>query len=189
MTYTTDDPNTAPTPFTRTTVTVPSQPTVIRRRPIGIRRLPSNPNTRLSAASGDDGGPSRSGSGRKRAISAPQDPHLNVGGGSTRLTRQSTRQSALPPLQEESSQHLRVPGQAQYEGAAPPPTDGRSTGIGRRRSISNAARSFVSRFSNDDGSVQQANDYEDEVVDLLDTIGPNSPALSHGIQLLTFARS
>lgn len=164
--YTTNDPNTAPIPFSRTTVQVPSQPqapayNVIRRRPIGIRRLPSTQNNRLSAASSDDG-VGRSNSGRRRAASAPQDPHHG-------LTRQSTRQSALPPLQEESGQNSRVPGQAVDD--APPVVATTVAGVGRRRSISNAARSIRSRFSADDESTRLHDDYEDEVVDLLDVIG------------------
>lgn len=176
--YTTDDPNNAPVPFTRTTVTVPDQaaavPTpLLRRRPIGIRRLPSSQNNRLSAASADSqDGPSRSGSGRRRSASAPQDPHFGgSGGGSTRLTRQSTRQSALPPLQEESSQHLRPPGQPEGDATAAPVTVTSTTGVGRRRSISNAARSIRSKWSADNESTRLQNDYEDEVVDFLDIVG------------------
>lgn len=181
MVYTTDDPNTAPVPFTRTTVTVPDRaagpaPTpVLRRRPIGIRRLPSNQNNRLSVASSDSGdGPSRSASGRRRSASAPQDPHLGAGagaGGSARLTRQFTGQSALPPLQEESSQHLRPPGQTVAESSAAPVTVTSTTGVGRRRSISNAARSIRSKLSADNESTRMQQDYEDEVVDFLDIVG------------------
>lgn len=177
--YTTDDPNTAPVPFTRTTVTVPERaaepaPTpILRRRPIGIRRLPSSQNNRLSAASSDSlDGPSRSASGRRRSASAPQDPHLGAGaGGSTRLTRQFTGQSGLPPLQEESSQHLRPPGQTVAESTAAPVTVTSTTGVGRRRSISNAAKSIRSRLSAGDESTRTQQDYEDEVVDLLDIVG------------------
>lgn len=170
--YTTNDPNTAPVPFSRTTVTVPSQPSaptppvgnVIRRRPIGIRRLPSAQNNRLSVASGsDDGGVGRSNSGRRRAASAPQDPHHN-------LTRQSTRQSALPSLQEGTAYNRREPG---GDDTAPPVTATTVAGVGRRRSISNAAKSIRSKFSADGQSAQAhaSDDYEDEVVDLLDVIG------------------
>jgi hypothetical protein len=167
--HTTTDPNTAPVPFSRTVVSVggppaqPAVPNVVRQRPIGIRRLPSAQSNRLSAASGDSDGPSRSNSGRRRATSAPQDPHHG-------LTRQSTRQSALPPLQEESAPYLRVPGQAGDE-AAPPVTAATVAGVGRRRSLSNAARSIRSKLSTENESTRVHDDYEDEVVDLLDVIG------------------
>ena len=43
----------APVPFSRTAVSIPPSP--IRRRPIGIRRLPSASSNRLSAGESDDG--------------------------------------------------------------------------------------------------------------------------------------
>lgn len=173
ITHTTDDPNTAPIPFTQTTVNVPAQRpppqyTVPRQRPISIRRLPSASNTRALASGSEDGTPSRSGSARRRAASAPQEPHLASSGG--RLTRQSTRdnrQSGLTPLQEESTQPQQTT--ETVTGLAVPPPAASSSGVGRRRSLSNAARSFVSKLSTED-SVQH-DDYENEVVDLLDVIG------------------
>lgn len=43
-------------------------------------------------------------------------------------------------------------------------------GVSRRRSVSNAARSIMSRFS-DTSRERQEPEYESEVVDLLDVIG------------------
>jgi hypothetical protein len=160
----------APIPFSQTRVTVPAQPTQIvpRRRPIGIRRLPSATSNRISAAEIDDGHSVRSGSGRRRSASDPQ-ARLNVaGGGSTRLTRQGT-QDHLPALREEATggahQTLDVPGrQTRLDRTQS------ATGTTRRRSVSNTARSIVSRFSNE-GNEVPAHEYEDDIVDYLDVIG------------------
>jgi hypothetical protein len=182
--YTTNDPNTAPVPFQRTTVSIPSQPAapsnnVIRRRPIGIRRLPSAQNTRMSVADSADG-VGRSNSGRRpRSTSAPMEPHHG-------LSRQNTRQSALPPLQEEAPRNLNVPGQVP-EDSAPPISTSTIAGVGRRRSISNAARSIRSRLSGDNESARVHDDYEDEVVDLLDVIGMSTKLF--GLQPLIQYRS
>jgi hypothetical protein len=46
-------------------------------------------------------------------------------------------------------------------------------GVGRRRGLSNAARSIVSRFSNEDHELPP-HEYETEVVDYLDVIGMSS---------------
>ena len=165
----TNDPNVVP--YSRAEATLPHQ---VRRRPISIRRLPSASN-RLSAGSDGDP-PSRSGSTRGRSTSAPQPPHLAPPtGAAQRLTRQSTRQGPqdLPTLREESTQpqqmppahvdHLTVPGQV--DGAV----DHQPTG--RRRSLSNAARSMVSKLSSEDHADYPPHEYETEVVDLLDVIG------------------
>ena len=151
----------APVPFSQTTVQVPSP---IRRRPIGIRRLPSA--SRLSSGETDDGTPSRSGSGRRRSASDPQgNNRLSAGGGSTRLTRPTTRDTPLETLREEQpgkNQTLQVPGQGNVQ---------TTSGVGRRRrSVSNAAHSITSRFSNDDHE-NPPNEYENDVVDYLDVIG------------------
>jgi hypothetical protein len=163
----------APTPFSQTTVNVPSP---IRRRPIGIRRLPSATN-RLSAGGSDDGGPSRSGSGRRRSTSDPTARLHVAGGASQRLTRQSTREPAMATLREEGIQ----PGQGQQDqNLHVPGKDGQlsrtqtTTGVGRRRSVSNAAHSILSRFSNED-SQNPPNEYENDVVDYLDVIGMPGP--------------
>ena len=161
-------------PYTRNQVTVPHQ---IRRRPISIRRLPSATN-RLSQGS-DGEPPSRSGSQRGRSTSAPQQPQFSPSGtGSQRLSRQGTRQGQqdLPTLREEASQpqqmapanvdHLNVPGQDANLG---PPTP--AGGVSRRRSLSNAARSVVSRLSAEDHAYFHPHEYETEVVDMLDVIG------------------
>jgi hypothetical protein len=158
------DPNNAPIPFTQTSVAIP-----LRRRPIGIRRLPSANLNRLSAASGesDDGGPSRSGSARRRSASAPQHPQP-MPGGSTRLTRQSTRDGpVLGTLQEDATQPqptetLQVPGPEHQ------------TSTSRRRSVSNAARSIRSRFSDNESETNPPHEYESEIVDYLDVIGVHS---------------
>jgi hypothetical protein len=47
-------------------------------------------------------------------------------------------------------------------------------GVGRRRSVSNAARSIISRFS-DTSRERQGPEYESEVVDLLDVLGESHP--------------
>ncbi|KPI41224.1 uncharacterized protein AB675_7959 [Cyphellophora attinorum] len=178
ITHTTDDPNTAPVPYTQTTVgapptqrLAPPQYAVPRQRPISIRRLPSATNTRALASGTDDGTPSRSNSARRRAASAPQEPGQASSGG--RLTRSSTRdnnrQSGLAPIEEGQ--------QAQSGLAVPPPTAGSTSGIGRRRSLSNAARSFVSKLSTEE-SEHNPEDYEDEVVDLLDVIDPEVQTLN-----------
>ncbi len=45
-------------------------------------------------------------------------------------------------------------------------------GVGRRRSVSNTARSFISRFSETSRERQpQGPDYDSDVVDLLDVLG------------------
>ena len=161
----------APIPFTQTTVNVPS---VVRRRPIGIRRLPSASNYPSQASTGD-GPSSRSGSGRRRSASDPA-ARLNVaGGGSTRVTRQTTREPGLSTLREEPQAHqqgqtLQVPGQDDRQDRS---QTAAGSGAGRRRSVSNTARSVLSKFSNEGSSAPQEN-YEDGIVDYLDVIGmPN----------------
>ena len=174
--FATNDPNNAPTTFTQTRLAVPSSqkplppppPQMRRQRPISIRRLPSAQNTRALASGSQDGTPSRSGSGRRRATSAPQEPHLSAGG--VPLSRNNTHgQSGLAPLQEETLQPLEQYHTAQAA-QGPPPSGGGTAGVGRRRSLSNAARSIRSRLSSEDPA-PYSQDYEDEVVDLLDVIG------------------
>ena len=156
----------APVPFSHTAVSIPPSP--IRRRPIGIQRLPSASSNRLSAGESDDGSLGRSGSGRGRSNSAPQSNPLSTGGGSTRLARQSThepelatiREGAPPPAQGQQSQTLQVPGQDNQT----------ATGLGRRRSVSNAARSVMNRFS-DHEYENPPHEYENDVVDYLDVVG------------------
>lgn len=161
----------APVPFSRIAVSIPPSP--IRRRPIGIKRLPSASSNRLSAGESDDGSPARSGSGRRRSNSAPQSNPLSTGGGSTRLGRQSThepelatiREGAAQPAQGQQSQTLQVPGQDNALDRTQT-----ATGVGRRRSVSNAARSMMSRFS-DHEYENPPHEYENDVVDYLDVIG------------------
>ena len=175
---TTNDPNVVP--YTRTEVSIPTQ---VRRRPIGIRRLPSSTN-RLSVGSDGDP-PSRSGSQRGRSTSAPQQPNLAVSGPGSHLTRHNTRQGPgdLPTLREESSQPQQIPA-ADTSHLAVPGQDGTvehhtTTGVGRRRSLSNAARSMASRLSSEDrGGYPPPHEYETEVVDLLDVIGILTSQLS-----------
>ena len=149
----------APTPYSRTTVTIPSVP---RQRPISIRRLPSASNTQIQATSGN--GVNRPGSGRRRSASDPQ-ARLNVGGGG------SQRQPGLSTLREEpragqQGNMLQVPGQGERLDRS---QTAAGAGTGRRRSISNTARSIGSRFSNEGG--EPRTDYEDGIVDYLDVIG------------------
>ena len=174
ITITSDDPNDVP--FTRTQTTVPSQPSQVRQRPIGIRRLTSA--NRLSAGEPELG---RSGSGRNRAASAPSEPHLNPNSaadrGSKRLARGNTRQSDLPTVTEgvaqpqrasvasdQSGDHLAIPG----DGGLQVQT---TSGVGRRRSVSDAARSFVSKFSDHTDDEYNPHAYEADIVDYLDVIG------------------
>ena len=156
---------------TRTFLAAPSG----SQRPISIRRLPSS-NLR---AGYEDDAPSRSASGRGRSTSAPQQPqHLNVPG-SNNLARQSTRQSMLSTVAENP--------QAGGSGDAVVDRDTMNenvTGaVGRTRSVSNAARSMISRFS-DSSRDRQGPEYESEVVDLLDVLG-RFPQPASGTNLLT----
>ena len=161
----------APVPFSRTAVSIPPSP--IRRRPIGIQRLPSASSNRPSAGESDDGSLGRSGSGRRRSNSAPQSNPLSTGGGSTRLARQSThepelatiREGAPQPAQGQQNQGLQVPGQDNALNRTHT-----ATGVGRRRSVSNAARSMMSRRS-DHEYENPPHEYENDVVDYLDVIG------------------
>lgn len=89
------------------------------------------------------------------------------------MTRQSTREPALATLREEGTQPqpsqqqstLQVPGQDPSQGGQQT-----ATGVGRRRSVSNAARSIISRFSNEQNE-NPPHEYENEIVDYLDVIG------------------
>jgi len=156
-----------PGPSTRTTVTTPPQRTVvstspqINRRPIGIRRLPStNLRQDLGEANGGaSGNVSRASSGRGRSSSAPQHLQVNVQGPS--LTRQSTRQSLLPTVEEHSTVNATTDRDSMNAVAGTPH---------RRRSVSNAARSVISRFS-DHSRERQETEYDSDVVDLLDVLG------------------
>ncbi len=169
-------------PHTGTQVYAP--PPQIRRRPIGIRRLPSSSNRLSTLSAGSDGdAPSRSGSTRGRSTSSPQPSHLAVpGSGSQYLTRPNTRQEHghgdLETLREESTRpqqmapadtdHLTVPVPGQGGVVEQQASSGRS----RRRSLSNAARSITSKLSSEDhGDYPPPHEYETEVVDLLDVIG------------------
>ncbi len=161
----------APVPFSRTAVSIPPSPT--RRRPIGIRRLPSASSNRLSAGESDDGHLGRSGSGRRRSNSAPHSNPPSAGGGSPRLTKQRThepelatvREEATRPAQRQQHQTLQVPGQENTIDRTQT-----AAGVGRRRSVSNAARSMMSRFS-DHENENPPHEYENDVVDYLDVIG------------------
>ena len=135
---------------------------VVNTRPISIRRLPSS-NLRAGYEDNASQPPSRSASGRGRSTSAPQ--HLTVPG-TGNLTRQSTRQSMLPTVAEnpQTAGNRGVDRDTMNENVA--------GGVGRRRSVSNAARSIISRFSDTSRERQgQGPDYESEVVDLLDVLG------------------
>ncbi|OCT45737.1 integral membrane protein [Cladophialophora carrionii] len=153
---------------TRTTLLTPSQAN--RTRPISIRRLPS---TNLRAGCEENGSslpPSRSASGRGRSTSAPQPPHLTVPG-SNNLTRQSTRQSMLPTVAEnpQAAGDAIVDRETMNENV--------TGGVSRRRSVSNTARSIMSRFS-DTSRERQGPEYESEVVDLLDVLDPEVSTLT-----------
>lgn len=147
---------------------VVSPPQTNRLRPIGIRRLPSS-NLRAgyeagSSATDLSGGVGRSSSTRGRSTSAPQNTSsLTVPGQGSNLTRQSTRQSLLAPVAEHPSS-ADAPADRENMGEA-------GTGsVSRRRSVSNAARSVLSKFS-DHSRERQEPEYETEVVDLLDVLG------------------
>ncbi|KIW92693.1 uncharacterized protein Z519_06540 [Cladophialophora bantiana CBS 173.52] len=165
--------------ITRTTYTAPqiNQINQINRfRPVGIRRLPS---ANLRAAAQDDENlssqpPSRAASGRGRSSSAPQRPNLGIPG-LNQLTRQSTRQSLLPTLAEAPS----APEPAPADGTVDRDTMNQNVtgGVSRRRSISNAARSIMSRMS-ETSRERQEPEYESEVVDLLDVLDPEVSTLT-----------
>ncbi|EXJ69883.1 uncharacterized protein A1O5_06956 [Cladophialophora psammophila CBS 110553] len=165
--------------ITRTTYATPqiNQINQLNRfRPVGIRRLPS---ANLRAAAQDDENlssqpPGRAASGRGRSSSAPQRPNLGIPG-LNQLTRQSTRQSLLPTLAEAPS----APEPAPADGTVDRDTMNQNVtgGVSRRRSISNAARSIVSRMS-DTSRERQEPEYESEVVDLLDVIDPEVSTLT-----------
>jgi len=160
---------TAGSSTTRITNLPPQQ--INRIRPIGIRRLPSS-NLRAgyeAGASATDVGSSvnRSASGRGRSTSAPQHAsNLTVPGQANTLTRQSTRQSLLAPVAE----HPGAPSPADAIVDRETMNESGAAGVGRRRSVSNAARSVLSRFS-DHSREHQEPEYESEVVDLLDVLG------------------
>lgn len=159
-------PNNASPPATIRTVTAAS-PQFNRVRPIGIRRLPSS-NLRqayeAAASPGDaSGNVSRSSTVRGRSTSAPQSAGLTVPG-SIGLTRQSTRQSQLPSVAEHGPAH--TGGEADRNTM----NEAGAGGIRRRRSISNTARSIMSRFS-DPSRERQEPEYDSDVVDLLDVLG------------------
>lgn len=159
------DNNFSPSPApastsTRTTYLAPTP--VVRARPISIRRLPSG-NLRAGYEDGASSSqpPSRAASGRGRSTSAPQSQYLAVPGANN-LTRQSTRQSILPTVAENVQSRGTVDRDTMNENV---------TGVpGRRRSVSNAAQSIISRFSNQSRERQEP-EYESEVVDLLDVLG------------------
>ncbi|KAJ9504218.1 hypothetical protein H2202_000274 [Exophiala xenobiotica] len=162
----------SPGPSTRTTVTTPPQhrTTVttspqINRRPIGIRRLPSaNLRQDLDEANGGaSGNVSRASSGRGRSSSAPQ--HLQVNTPGPALTRQSTRQSLLPTVEENSTANATTDRDSMNVTGGIP---------GRRRSV---ARSVMSRFS-DHSREQQDTEYDSDVVDLLDVLDPEVSTLT-----------
>lgn len=153
---------------TRTAIVAPTQTT--RMRPIGIRRLPSS-NLRVgyeagSSATDITGGVSRASSGRGRSTSAPQHAsNLAVPGQNNNLTRQNTRQSQLASVAENPAQ---APADSTVDREAM--NEAGAGGVGRRRSVSNAARSVLSKFSEHSRDPQEA-EYESEVVDLLDVLG------------------
>ncbi|KIW29161.1 uncharacterized protein PV07_04997 [Cladophialophora immunda] len=162
---------------TRTTYTAPqiNQINQINRfRPVGIRRLPSS-NLRAAAQDAETSSsqpPSRAGSGRGRSSSAPQRPNLGIPGLNT-LTRQSTRQSLLPTLAETPSAPEHADGTVDRDTM----NENVTGGVSRRRSISNAARSIISRMS-DTSRERQGPEYETEVVDLLDVLDPEVSTLT-----------
>lgn len=142
----------------QTTVAAPTQ--VARQRPIGIKRLSSTTSSRQPVI--EDGVNSGAGnSGRNRSSSAPQR-YLTVPGSTP-----APPAGGLPTLEEHPT----------TDPEAIQPT---SSHIGRRRSVSNAARSILSKFSND-GSLDQQEEYGNNVVDFLDVIGMCfiSPVKSH----------
>lgn len=145
----------------------------IQRRPpsIRLRRLPSTPAAPLSnAPRSSDDGPDQQGErvGRRRARSAPMRPNLPP-----ELTRQATATTHLPALTEESSG-------PQFQANAPPATtDGHvaplSAPSGRRRSGSQRLRQISSnlgaRFAPVPAHSTPEDEYEPQIVDLLDVVG------------------
>ncbi len=146
---------------TRNTFLAPAHH-VVNARPISIRRLPSS-NLRAGYEDDPIQPPSRSASGRGRSTSAPQ--HLSIPG-TGNLTRQSTRESMLPTVAE-NPQRIGNSGVDRDT-----MNENMNSGVGRRRSVSNAAQSIISRFSDTSRERSgQGPDYDAEVVDLLDVLG------------------
>lgn len=137
-------------------------PTQIRRRPIGIKRLSSMtlrpPETIEEGTVSND--VSESPSTRRRSNSAPQRSGLPVPG-QEGLSPQN-RHSTLTTVAEYPGRHLSVRDQPEVQ---------RTSSVQRRSSLSNAAHSFVSKFSSDDGEATPDDEYGSDVVDLLDVIG------------------
>lgn len=162
VTVTSSTGGTSRGPSTRTTVATPP-----RLRPIGIRRLPSSLQQREdgTAPNGSaSGNVSRSSSLRGRSTSAPQ--HMSAPSqASNNLTRQNTRQSLLPTVTEGHVAAAPVDRETMNETTETPR---------RRRSVSNAARSVLSNFSNSSRERERQgpnSEYDSDVVDLLDVLG------------------
>ena len=150
-------------------------PTPAQRRPsIRIRRLPSTPtvqhlgDARSSNVSSEHEGER---TGRRRASSAPMRPSLPPD-----LARQGTVTSHLPALTEESS------APQLYPNAPPPATDGHlappAAAAGRLRSGSTSRRlrrlgsNLSARLAPPPAAPPtQEDEYESEIVDMLDVVG------------------
>ena len=149
-----------------------SRPTVNRIRPIGIRRLPSSNSVRLptDGSNGDVSESTTQTSRRGRSSSAPQHYLGGASGTTNNLTRQTTRNSTLAPVVEHPSAGDTTADRDTLNVPDSTPS--------RRRSVSNAARSVMSRFS-DHSRERDEPEYDDQVVDLLDVLGKSLVLVSH----------
>ncbi|KIV92745.1 hypothetical protein PV10_04016 [Exophiala mesophila] len=148
-----------------------SRPTVNRIRPIGIRRLPSSNLVRVptNGSNGDVSESTTQTSRRGRSSSAPQHYLGGASGTTNNLTRQTTRNSTLAPVVEHLSTGDATPDRDTLNVPDSTPS--------RRRSVSNAARSVMSRFS-DRSRERDEPEYDDQVVDLLDVLDPEVSTLT-----------
>ncbi|KAL9108188.1 MAG: hypothetical protein Q9227_007043 [Pyrenula ochraceoflavens] len=154
-------------------------PSLTRSRPasVRIRRLPSSLNLAQQAAR-DAGRKSPDQESRRRSLSAPQDSEWRSPTLQTDLTRQRTVTSTMPPVAENAAFDNPESGQPSEGGdQLQPPTNPRR---GRFRRASNAAMSMIGRPRTPGPSNEQTegNEYDSQVVDLLDVMDPEVSTLS-----------
>ena len=150
------------------------RPYALRSTPsVRIRRLPSV----LFSASDEDG--ANNGSARedtrRRSLSAPQRPQQSAESASNLQRQKTVAAPGLSSVVEERSNSSHVSPQQTL--LRPPPRDvrGHSPSGGRLRSVSSLAASFRtagSRRASDAGARSNVSqEYDEEVVDLLDVVG------------------
>ena len=135
-----------------------SRPSSVR-----IRRLPSSPNlAQLAAQDGRDKETDQD--GRRRSLSAPQEPQWRSSTPRADLTRQRTS-TAMPSVAEDAPYAT-----PETEDQLDVPTQPRR---GRFRRASNAMSSMIGRPRTPGGPDEYtgSNEYDSELVDLLDVVG------------------